>query len=103
MIYIGRYDELSPGKGYDSIKNHMKQGNYAGKEKIVKYLKSGTIDMVSAEIPKDAITGKRIPGEKIGMNDGKFSWWNTLAYYVEKYNLRLPEEFENHIIKSTMQ
>ena len=103
MIYIGKYDEFSPGRGYDSIKNHFVPIGYANKEKIVEYLMSGSVDMVSAELPKDVLTGQVITGEKLGMSDGKFAWWNTLAYYVEKYNLRLPEEFENHILKSTMQ
>lgn len=102
MIYIGKYDELSKGRGYDSMKNHMESSDYPQKEKVIQYLTSGKIDMVSAEIPQDVFTGERIPGEKLGMNDGTFIWWNTLAYYVRKYNLRLPEEFENHIMKSTM-
>lgn len=103
MIYIGKYDELSPGRGYDSIRNHMEEKTYPHKEQIVKYLTSGKIDMISAEIPRDALTGQTIPGEKLGMNDGTFVWWNTLAYYVDKYNLRLPEEFELHVLKSTLQ
>lgn len=102
MIYIGKYDELSKGRGYDSMRKYMESSEYPQKKKIIQYLNSGKIDMVSAEIPKDVFTGQRIPGEKLGMNDGTFLWWNTLAYYVEKYNLRLPEEFENHIMKSTM-
>ena len=102
MRYIGKYDELSPGRGYDTMRNHMEETPYPQKERVIKYLTSGKIDMVSAEIPKDVLTGKRIPGEKIGMNDGKYLWWNTLAYYVAEYNLRLPEDFENHIMKSTM-
>ena len=99
MIYIGEYDELSPGKGYDSMKAHFEKDVYPGKEKIVKYLTTGKIDMASLELPKDVFTGERIRMEKLGMNDGIYMWWNTLAYYVDKYNLRLPEDFEKHILK----
>ena len=45
--------------------------------------------MVSLQIPKDVITGETIKMEKIGMNDGEYTWFNTLAYYIEKYNLLL--------------
>ena len=99
MIYIGKYDELAPGRGFDSMKNHFEKSEYPGKDKIVEYLKTGIIDMVSAEAAHDVFTGEKIPLEKLGMNDGKFIWWNTLSHYVEKYNLRLPQEFEQHILQ----
>ena len=50
-------------------------------------------------IAKDVFTGDQISNEMIGMNDGEYTWFNTLAYYVEKYNLRLPKEFEDKILK----
>lgn len=102
MIYIGKYEELSPGRGYESMKSHMEGSSYKNQDIIIKYLKSGKVDMVSAAIPRDVFTGSTIPGGKLGMNDGEYMWWSTIAYYVEKYNLRLPEYFENHILKSTV-
>ena len=99
LIYIGKYEEIVPNKGYESMLEHLEKGSYPNQKKIVHYLRSGNVDMVSAEIPKDCFTGERIPGEKLGMNDGEYVWWNTLAHYVEKYNLRLPKEFEEHILK----
>lgn len=44
------------------------------------------------------ISGETIKMEKIGMNDGVYTWFNTLSYYVEKYNLWLQKEFEEHIL-----
>jgi len=99
LIYIGDYEELVPGEGYDSMKAHFEKGAYPGKEKIVKYLTCGKVDMASFQLPKDVFTGERIPMTMLGTNDGVYMWWNTLAYYVDKYNLRLPEEFEKHILK----
>ena len=40
--------------------------------------------------------------EVIFMNDGKYSWTSTLIYYVEKYNLRLPLEFEKYVLNVTI-
>lgn len=100
MIHIGRYDELSPGKGYESMKKHFEKEKYAGQGEIVYYLRHGKDDMASMSIPKDVFTGESIKEEKLRMNDGTYMWWSTLAYYVEKYNLRLPKEFENHILNN---
>lgn len=30
----------------------------------------------------------------VEMTDGQYSWNNALPYYVRKYNLRLPKQFE---------
>lgn len=98
MIYIGSYDELSPGRGYPSMKKSFSDKPYQGKERVIHYLLHGKEDMVSFRTPKDVFSGEPISMNMIGMNDGEFTWWNTLAHYVEKYNLRLPADFENKIL-----
>lgn len=98
MIYIGEYKEFNPNFDYPSIKTFFESSKYDGQDKIANYLRHGKKTIVSAQIPKDVITGKTIRMEKIGMNDGVYTWFNTLSYYVEKYNLRLPKEFEEHIL-----
>ena len=99
MIYIGAYEEISPGKGFPMMKDSFNEKPYQGQEKIVQYLLHGKKDMASFKIPKDVFTGETIPMSMIGMNDGEFTWWNTLAHYVKKYNLRLPKEFEEKVLK----
>ena len=99
MVFIGRYKELNPGKGYPSMRDFFSDAPYEGQEKVYYYLTQGKEDMVSEEIPKDVFSGKSIRMEKIGMNDGEYTWFNTLAYYVRRYNLRLPEEFEKKILE----
>lgn len=37
------------------------------------------------------------------MTDGKFTWNTTLAYYVENYNLRLPKDFEEHVLSAILR
>lgn len=100
MKFIGAYKEFNPNKDYPSIKDSFAMSPYEGQGRIVYYLKHGNEDMVSLKIPKDVITGETIPMCIIGMNDGEYTWFNTLAYYVERYNLRLPEEFEKKILDS---
>jgi hypothetical protein len=32
----------------------------------------------------------------VGMTDGEWFWYIGLIYYVEKYNVRLPDEYIEH-------
>lgn len=101
MIYIGKYRELSPKeKNYPYMKDNFEREPYDNQDKIVWYLKHGTEDMLRTKKEKDVFTGENIPMEPLGMNDGEYTWWNTLAYYVERYNLRLPSEFERKILST---
>ena len=100
MIYLGLYNEINPGKGYPSMREFFSAEPYVGQREVVYYLLHGNEDMVSAKIPVDVFTGKPIRMNQVGMNDGEYSWWNTLAYYVEKYNLRLPQSFVEKAIKT---
>lgn len=100
MIYIGEYKELIPEKNYPSMKGFISETPYPGKAKVISYLLNGQEKMISMDIPKDVFTGENIPMDPVGMDDGEYSWFTTLAYYVDKYNLRLPSEFENKILQS---
>lgn len=101
MKYLGAYKELCPLKDYPSMKDYFVGEPYKGQGKIIHYLKNGKPDMCRMVIAKDVFTGDHISNEMIGMNDGEYTWFNTLAYYVEKYNLRLPKEFEDKVLKKT--
>lgn len=72
---------------------------YKGQDKIVKFLRSeGTVGAAAAAAPVDLFTGERISGELVFKNCGSFGWCSDLAYHVEKYNLRLPKEFEDFVL-----
>ena len=98
MIFIGKYDELVPGRGYGSIKDHLSPTPYEGQNRVILYLKSGQEDLYSPVVQKDVFTGKVISLGTTGRHDGTYTWWDVLAYYVEVYNLRLPKDFEDHIL-----
>lgn len=100
MIIIGKYDELAPGMGFPSITKHLQKGPYKSKEAILKHLRNGNVHMVTASRVVDTFSGETTNVELVYMNDGKYSWSSKIPYYVEKYNLRLPEDFENHILKN---
>ena len=97
MQYIG-YDELNLGRNFPSIKVALEKESYPHKKDIVNFLRNGEIDIARASRKKDVFDGELIPDEILVMHDGDYYWSNELAWYVNKYNLRLPKEFESHIL-----
>lgn len=68
------------------------------KQKILEYLKSGDVHSVAPGFAKDVFTGDKINGSLMILTDGMFAWRSDTAYYVEKYNIALPEKFIKHIL-----
>ena len=100
MIMLCNYTEYGSDNGI-SMKDCFQEKPYPGQDKIVSYLRhNGTPTAVQARMSSDRFTGERIPGEYsiTALDDGKFGWWSDLAYHVEKYNLRLPKEFEDYVL-----
>lgn len=98
MIIIGKYNELAPGMGFPSIKDHLQKEPYKSKDAILKHLRGGSVHMVTASRIVDVLSGEATNIELVFMDDGKYSWSSTIPYYVDKYNLRLPKDFEDHIL-----
>ncbi len=95
------YRELEANHNFPSLKDYIGHDKYKGQEKITEYLKNGMELMTLVAIPTDIFTKKVIPYDCVYMTDGYYYWPLLLAYYVEKYNLRLPEVFEQHILKNS--
>ena len=98
MRFVGFYKEFSRNSS-QSMEQFFADDVHPDKAKIIDYLKNGgKILCASTGIPKDAFTKETIKMDEVIRKDQKYAWPNILAYYVEKYNLRLPREFENHIL-----
>ena len=91
------WKEFNP-QSNKSIKSDFKTESSHKKNMIIEYLNSGKIKLVSTSRGIDVLTGENISRNYYILTDGEFSWANTLAYYVNKYNLALPAEFEARIL-----
>lgn len=100
MIVIGKYNEFAPDMGFPSIKDHLQKEPHKSKDTILKHLRGGSVHMVTASRVVDILSGETTNVELVFMNDGKYSWSSKIPYYVEKYNLRLPKDFEDHILNN---
>lgn len=92
------FAELEPGLDLPKLADSIESGPYPHKEEIIRYLLNGEVYFISLSLPKDVFTGERIPMSDRVMQDGDYYWPILLAWYVEKYNVRLPREFEEHIL-----
>lgn len=62
---------------------------------IVRYLQSATIVFAITDAPADVFDPSvRIPGGGGVSTDGEHYWLSGAAYYVDRYGISLPREFE---------
>ncbi len=92
------YDEFGKGMGLPSMRNSFCKEPYKGMDKIIEYLKNGSITYVTATKNVDIFTNEVLPGFRSGMTDGKYTWNSVLPYYVQKYNLKLNDDFIQHVL-----
>lgn len=98
MFFLGCYEEFAPDMGLASIKENLQKEPYKTKSEILRYLKAGKVHMVTAARITDAVTCEMTTIPIVYMNDGEYSWNTKLIYYIEKHNLRLPQDVEEYIL-----
>lgn len=98
--YMGMYREFG-FQDAPSMRDSFETVAYEGQTKVAAYLRNGDPGVACPKTEKDVFTGEYIKDECIVRFDGVFKWPMSLAYYVERYHLRLPLEFEQHILRNT--
>ena len=82
-----------------SIKELVSDTPDPAKDIILSYLRTNLI-LASPGIVKDLFNTNETIGSGDIFSDGKYAWSDFLSSYVEKYNIVLPIEFRNHILKN---
>lgn len=98
MVVIGLYS-MKDGDGLPNIQDLISPVEIKEKEKIVSYLNNAKVDAACAGTLYDPITGEKIRREWLLFTDGEYIWHSYVPYLVEKYNMRLPEQFIEHVLK----
>lgn len=101
MKQLFKYKEFGMSDG-PSIVSDFSDNAYQGKERIIKYLKNGRVKLAAPSYYSDVVTGDTIRITKAILTDGEYSWLSVFPYYVEKYNLRLPDDFVAKILKQAL-
>ena len=96
----GYFKEMPHGEETDpSIKDFINK-SVAQKEEICNYLNNGMVLAACGKVEKDILHPERgIAGTPDDMTDGKWIWPGDLSYYVENYDLQLPDEFIEYMKK----
>lgn len=81
-----------------SMKDDFRESPSPDCQKIISYLDNGEVTLSAISRDADLISGENIDKTKCNMTDGEYSWFGSLSYYVKRYNLQLPKEFEDKII-----
>ncbi|MPM39743.1 hypothetical protein SDC9_86377 [bioreactor metagenome] len=97
MKMIGETREIYHDDQYPSIMELIHKP-IKEKEKVLRYMKKCHVDAVAPAIVHDVINPEnRIPNLFL-MSDGTYGWRSDVIYYVEKYDMALPEEFVQHVL-----
>lgn len=98
-FFVSEYPEVAAR--YPMMMDCVVEGEYLHKAELVRYLETAPVSWVSmsSEPLIDVLTGEPIAGVKpCGRSDGDYAWTNSLAYYVNRYNIGLPDAFVEHVI-----
>ena len=87
-------------EGAPSLKEFFQETKDPRQEKIARYLDRGKTILTAPGVSVDFFSGESIENRLEIMTDGEYSWVSWLSYYVRKYNLKLPEEFIEKVMRT---
>jgi hypothetical protein len=94
---IGNFREAGYVKDAPSLAAAQGKRTAANKERVVTYLRAGTSYTVSPGPVADLFDPTQHAGTAGILTDGVYAWPHFLAYYVDRYDVELPAEFEQHM------
>ncbi len=68
------------------------------KKKVLSYLKSFPECAYTSAPVFDAFNSKKVYDADNARTDGKYTWYESEIYHFEKYNLKLNEDFIQHVL-----
>ena len=100
MIEIGQTREIYKNDKYPSVMELINKP-IREKEKVLHYMKKSHIDAVAPARLRDIINPENTIPELFYMSDDIYGWRSDVIYYVEKYDMALPDEFVQHVLSQT--
>ena len=93
MINLCWFKEFDSDFDTGSITDFLIDSVPYSKTKAIDYLKRGNKIASCPRKIKDPITKEVLRESFSVLSDGEYCWVNILPLLIEKYNIRLPEEF----------
>jgi hypothetical protein len=104
------FREFPFGIGTDpSMREFMAEGPWTNQDKILEYLRSGHVlaltmgadltDWFDRPHKANPVINGQAEGGTTPLSDGEWFWYASVIHFVERYNVRLSEEFTQHAAK----
>jgi hypothetical protein len=104
---VVHYREFPFGTGADpSMREFLAEQPWPDQEKVLDYLRSGHVlgltmgadltDWLDRSHKANPLIDGQREGGATPMTDGVWFWYAGLIHFIEKYNLRVPQEFIDH-------
>lgn len=71
---------------------------YESKKVILEYLKRFPECAFTSEPVRDKYTNEIVYGADNARSDGEYTWYEDEIYHFEKYDLKLNDDFINHVL-----
>jgi hypothetical protein len=92
------------------MRNFLVEGPWPHQEQVLAYLRSGLIlgvtmgadltDWLDPSHKANPVIDGRPEGRTTERTDGTWFWYAGLIYFIERYNLSVPEEFIQHAARA---
>ena len=69
------------------------------KSVIAEYMRKYGPCAFTSEPVYDKLTGEKVFGADNAHTDGKYIWYETEIYHFNKYNIKLNDDFIEHVLK----
>jgi len=97
LIRVGFFREMPHGEPDDpSLAEARADAPAPQQDALAGYLAAGRVYIATPGIAKDVLDRKTVIGSPSYLTDGIHVWPGDAAYYVRKYNVRLPAAFTEH-------
>lgn len=97
LVRVGFFREMSHGEPSDPSLAEARAGAPAPhQDALAAYLAAGRVYIATPGLAKDVFDRKTVIGAPSYLTDGAYVWPGDAAYYVRKYNARLPAAFVEH-------
>jgi hypothetical protein len=80
-----------------SLRDSIPKSGAKAAAPLVEYLSNAPVLLFTRGVVRDLLEPDTVIGPPHIRTDGEWCWPSDLAYYVGKYNCRLPEEFASHM------
>ena len=102
LIPVGFYRELRGGKPHEpSLREAVQTIASPHKANMIRYLNAGELLIATGGVVNDVLDPTLgIIGPPHILTDGTYAWPAILPHYVERYDVRFPDDFVFHMISN---